>query len=160
MNIVYSPNGGMAQLYVRGAGDWTDSPTAQDIELVAGALFIEAVGGVATDPTGAVVRYPRIGPPPAYSGLCPVLLPKLNAAFGPGLDNGALGDPPAIFVRVNSPRPLPPPFRVMNVTEQELSIGMLSSLDAEFLQNGVHLSDNLNLVKRTGAWMLADLSND
>lgn len=96
-NVVYSPNGGMAQIYIRSdQKTWNMPPSKADIDKVAGLLFIEAMGGKA-----AGVDYSK-RPCNCYEKLYTVLAPKLNPArpFNRARDNGALGNPPAIFVRV------------------------------------------------------------
>jgi hypothetical protein len=44
VEVVYSPNGGMAHVYVRGMGEWTQAPVQLDVEAVAHALLDEARG--------------------------------------------------------------------------------------------------------------------
>ena len=72
-NVVYSPNGGMAQVYVRPtSGGWSNSPGITQLETLAKGLYLEATGTVN-------VAHPA----------------QIYADF-----KGALGDPPAIFVRM------------------------------------------------------------
>ncbi|MCP4125178.1 MAG: hypothetical protein GY751_25885 [Bacteroidetes bacterium] len=91
-SIVYSPNGGMAHIYIRNTtqrdGDfinpWNKPARKTDIEMVARQLYVEAVGG------RGYIRCPD----PQVDMLdtsCYAKLTKLQ---------GALGTPPAIFVRV------------------------------------------------------------
>jgi len=78
---VYSPSGGMAQIYLRGPDadlrTWQEPPRRRDIFDAGSLLFREAVG---------------------YAGqLYPDLAPRKAAPAS----NGAFGNPPAIFVRVS-----------------------------------------------------------
>ncbi len=100
--LVYSPNGGMAHIYIRNTQEingeliapWNKPARKVDIEMVARQLFIEAVGGAG----GRYVQCPRSSrndPNKLTKSMqetgCYAQLTKLH---------GALGNPPAIFVRV------------------------------------------------------------
>ncbi len=93
-NLVYAPNGGMAQIYLRNKF-WSIAPKTSDIEQLARVLFIESTGGKATHPdTGVTANLSTLK---SY----PSLNPKPNPALNYGMDYGAYGSPPAIFVRTN-----------------------------------------------------------
>jgi hypothetical protein len=81
---VWSPNGGMAQIYLKDQGaSWQTPPSAGRIKKVASLLYREAVGhaGYST------------------SQLYHELAPDIGQ-FGQRTSNGAFGSPPAIFVRI------------------------------------------------------------
>jgi hypothetical protein len=90
--VVYSPNGGMGQFYLRSTGrSWQQPPLKADLEAVASLLYREAVGH-AGYPTTQI--YAELAPQPA----------KAATANSPALPAtaGAFGDPPAVFVRWSS----------------------------------------------------------
>jgi len=77
---VYSPDGGLGQVYIRPAGQmatWQEPPTTDDLDAVASLIFREAQGH-----DGQI-----------YDELAP--------RGGPNPTHGALGDPPAVFVKVD-----------------------------------------------------------
>lgn len=121
--VVYSPNGGMAHIYVRhrdpsnpddpvfGDRPWNQAADREDIERVARALFIQAVVGQVRPSVAGRSEYDvcsldqdgRMFDPdaPCFPGLITRLgLQAANSSFDTGFDARALGDPPAIFVRV------------------------------------------------------------
>ncbi len=104
--VAYSPNGGMGQIYLRDDnGTWQQPPSRDRILAVARALYVQALGGLSDkiDPAGRLVPYDRNSRFPHVPRLCGQLAPKNNPAVrGVGVDGGALGRPPAIFVRVGN----------------------------------------------------------
>jgi len=94
-NIVYSPNGGLAQVYIRSDNrTWQQPPTTDDIKKVASLLYREAVGHAGYN--SSHIQDPRITtiPPTLYEELAPVTL-----GLPDELTDGVFGSPPAIFVR-------------------------------------------------------------
>ena len=88
-NVVYSPNGGMAHIYLKNDNkEWTQPPKKADIEDVAGLLYIEAIGKKSSNNTEGFVS---CGP----SGLKPPCYKEIYKKF-----KGALGYPPAIFGKI------------------------------------------------------------
>lgn len=84
--LVYSPNGGLAQFYVRSEGkNWQQSPTTKDIKKVASMLYREAIGH---DKKILGDKYPG-------TQLLEDLKPRTDAP----ISNGAFGKKPAIFVK-------------------------------------------------------------
>jgi len=121
--VVYSPNGGMAHIYVRhrdpsrpddpifGDRPWNQAADREDIERVARALFIQAVAGEVRPSVAGRSEYDacfleqdgRMFNPdaPCFPGFITRLgLQAANSSFDTGFDAGMLGDPAAIFVRV------------------------------------------------------------
>ena len=85
--IVYSPNGGLAQFYIRSIGQtWQQPPTNQDIQRVASLLYREAIGHDKTILDAQLQQ--------DYSQ---------TRVLGDFSLTGAFGDiaAPAIFVRIN-----------------------------------------------------------
>ncbi|MEM9325022.1 MAG: alkaline phosphatase family protein [Bacteroidota bacterium] len=99
-HYVYSPNGGMAQIYVKDLDStWDQPPSRSTVEKLTRVLYIEGVGGSVRHPvSGAVTTYLD------YEALYTDLAPKNNVSAtltGPTMtDHGAFGSPPAIFVKV------------------------------------------------------------
>lgn len=103
-DFIFSPSGGIAQVYVRqqtagGPAAWNLPPNAVDVESLASLMYKEAVGYAARiDPRTNVLSTPY--PPPAGFAPGTQVYPEF-APTGPG-NYGALGDAPAIFVRIPS----------------------------------------------------------
>ena len=139
--LVYSPNGGMAHIYIRNTQEkngelvapWNKPARKVDIEMVARQLFVEAVGGAVGGEKYRPCKKPKGGrretlTKDMQSTGCYATLTKLN---------GALGNPPAIFVRVGkdeSVNHFTQDFRwlkrVKNTTLYELEYGEID----EFIQ--------------------------
>ena len=94
-SLVYAPNGGMGQIYLRSAGKtWQQPPLQSDIDKVVARLYIEAVtGGYRNPVSGRPGSYPQ-------KLLYQKFWSKSNPSLG-GSDFGALGKPPALFVKEN-----------------------------------------------------------
>lgn len=98
-DIVFSPNGGMAQFYLRDFDKAWEKPASKaTIERLLRVLYMEAVGGSLVDKqTGSVSTYPD------YKGVYTNLAPKKNPVATQlqlSLDYGAMGSPPALFAKV------------------------------------------------------------
>lgn len=85
---VFSPNGGMGQIYLREPALTFQAPPVNATVLAAASLLHREATGYA----GQLYTELAPAPPP------PALTPAPPAP--PGLTNGALGNPPAIFVKV------------------------------------------------------------
>lgn len=110
-DLVYAPNGGLAHLYIRNGtvtkrtvanvtvedkAKWQVAPRRQDVARVARQLFIEAMGGNAGAPA-------RNFPPCGNNDLRTSRACFANRTMLGQTDanhRGALGNPPAIFVRM------------------------------------------------------------
>ncbi len=110
-DLVYAPNGGLAHLYIRNGtltertmagvkvedkAKWQERPRPRDVARVARQLFIEAMGGNAGAPG-------RSFPPCAGKDLRTSRACFANRTLLGQTDvnhRGALGNPPAIFVRM------------------------------------------------------------
>jgi len=88
--VVFSPNGGMAQIYLREENySWQDPPSDALVKGVASLLYREALGHSGFTGSGPQI-YPDLAP--------------FKTKFADGtlrqVSNGALGNPPAIFIKV------------------------------------------------------------
>jgi hypothetical protein len=100
--LVYAPNGGLAQLYVRNSDEnasWRVRPKPGDVARVARQLYIEAIGG---DTGNAQAPIPACtGNQIQTTKACFADLTRLGPPRPRQTTRrGALGSPPAIFVRI------------------------------------------------------------
>jgi len=100
--LVYAPNGGLAHLYVRSSAanaSWRARPQPQDVARIARQLYIEAIGGDNGNPQAPIPKC--AGNELRTDKACFANLTKLGPPLPRQIDRrGALGSPPAIFVRM------------------------------------------------------------
>lgn len=100
--LVYAPNGGLAHLYVRSSAanaSWRARPQPQDVARVARQLYIEAIGGDNGNPQAPIPTC--TGNELRTGKACFANLTKLGSPLPRQVNQrGALGSPPAIFVRM------------------------------------------------------------
>jgi hypothetical protein len=99
--LVYAPNGGLAHLYVRSSAEnasWRARPQVQDVARVARQLYIEAIGGNNGNPQAPIPKC--AGNEIRTDKACFADLTKLGPRVAGRGSRGALGSPPAIFVRM------------------------------------------------------------
>ena len=174
-DLVYSPSGGMAHIYIRNSGQqWNRPPSSGNIEKIARQLYVEAVGGTTTDPgTNAAVTYPvctKTKTPKnsaCYAGLYTGLAPKANAAkpFNGGPDFGALGDEPAIFAKLETNQLFQNETNIFDVDANvqdlvdDLNKALLSEeLRAEYVDGGItHSTDAyIIILTRDVEWLVVE----
>lgn len=101
--LVYAPNGGLAQIYVRSEGQlWFQAPNADDVKQVASLLWRESMGhecpswaDVSKDSEGECYES---GPFKKFVQI----QPRVDGPERPKTTDGAFGRPPAIFVKLDN----------------------------------------------------------